>query len=113
MLNKVMLIGRLGRDPESRFTNSGKQVTRFSIAVDRPRKQGETDWFQVETWGRLAEVTNQYLRKGRLVYVEGRLETGQYEHEGQTRYYTRVVASQVQMLDRPSTAEEDDLPFDE
>lgn len=105
-LNRVMLIGRLGRDPEARYTPNGTRVCTFSLAVDRTWRDRdgelhrEADWFQVETWGRLAEICEQYLSKGRLVYVEGRLQTRRYEHEGETRYYTRVVASQMQMLDR-------------
>lgn len=105
-LNRVQLIGRLGRDPESRFTPSGKQVCSFSMAVNRTwrdregKAREETDWFNVDAWGRLGEVCQQYLSKGRLVYIEGRLRTDQYEQEGETRYFTRVVASQMQMLDR-------------
>jgi single-strand DNA-binding protein len=105
-LNRVQLIGRLGRDPESRFTPSGKQVCSFSMAVNRTwrdregKAHEETDWFNVDAWGRLGEVCQQYLSKGRLVYIEGRLRTDQYEQEGETRYFTRVIASQMQMLDR-------------
>jgi len=105
-LNKVQLIGNLGRDPESHYTTSGKQVTTFSMAVNRRWKdsQGEvneaTDWFNIETWGRLGEICNQYLHKGSLVYIEGRLQTDRYEHEGQTRYFSKVIALGMQMLDR-------------
>jgi single-strand DNA-binding protein len=112
-LNRVQLIGRLGRDPESRFTPSGKQVCSFSMAVNRTwrdregKAHEETDWFNVDAWGRLGEICQQYLSKGRLVYIEGRLRTDRYEHEGETRYFTRVVASQMQMLDRrPEEPEE-------
>lgn len=105
-LNKVQLIGNLGRDPDSHFTTSGKQVTTFTMAVNRRWKdsQGEvkeiTDWFNIETWGRLGEICNQYLHKGSLVYIEGRLQTDRYEHEGQTRYFSKVIALGMQMLDR-------------
>lgn len=105
-LNRVQLIGRLGKDPESRFTPKGNKVCTFSVAVSRRYKSAEgetkeaTDWFVVEAWGRLGEVCQEYLTKGRLVFVEGRLRTDRYEHEGETRYFTRVVASQMQMLDR-------------
>jgi len=105
-LNRVQLIGRLGKDPESRFTPKGNKVCKFSVAVSRRYKSAEgetkeaTDWFVVEAWGRLGEVCQEYLTKGRLVFVEGRLRTDRYEHEGETRYFTRVVASQMQMLDR-------------
>jgi single-strand DNA-binding protein len=105
-LNRIQLIGRLGKDPEVRLTPSGKKVSSFSIAVSRRWKNsaGEdkeaTDWFNVEAWGRLGEVCKQYLHKGRLVFLEGQLRTDRYEHEGDTHYYTKVVATQMQMLDR-------------
>jgi single-strand DNA-binding protein len=105
-LNKVQLIGYLGKDPESRFTPTGKKVCHFSVAVSRRWKgsDGEskeaTDWFNVEAWGGLGEICQQYLGKGRLVFVEGRLQTDRYEHEGEVRYFTKVIAAQMQMLDR-------------
>ena len=110
-LNRVQLIGHLGKDPETRFTPTGKKVCTFSLAVDRrwktsdgERKQA-TDWFNIEAWGRLGEICQQYLGKGRLVFVEGRLQTDRYEHEGETRYFTKVIARQVQMLDRKTEEE--------
>lgn len=105
-LNRIQLIGHLGKDPEVRSTPTGKKVTSFSVAVSRRWKNsaGEdkesTDWFNVEAWGRLGEVCKQYLRKGRLVFLEGHLRTDRYDHEGETRYFTKVIASQMQMLDR-------------
>jgi len=111
-LNRVQLIGRLGRDPEVRHTPTGKKVTSFSLAVDRRWRSSEgeikdaTDWFQIVAWGRLGEICSQYLSKGRLVYVEGRLQTDRYEHQGETRYFTRVIASQMQMLERKPEEEE-------
>jgi single-strand DNA-binding protein len=104
-LNKVQLIGYLGKDPEIRFTPKGSKVCTFSVAVDRRWKSGEdvkeaTDWFNIEVWGKLGEFCQTYLGKGRLVYLEGRLQTDRYEHEGETRYFTKVVARQVQFLDR-------------
>ena len=105
-LNRVQLIGRLGKDPESRYTPTGKLVTKFSVAVGSKWKTSEgetkeaTEWFNVETWGRLAEICQQYLSKGSLVFVEGRQQTDRYEQDGETRFYTRVVARQMQMLDR-------------
>lgn len=104
-LNRVQLIGRLGRDPESRHTNSGKQVTTFSLAVSQSWKsQGEaresTEWVNIEAWDRLGEVCQEYLRKGSLVYLEGRLKTDRYEDKGETKYFTKVVGSMMQMLDR-------------
>ena len=106
-LNRVQLIGYLGTDPEARYTPSGKQVCSFRIAVNRRWKSGgeskqATDWFNVESWGRLAEICQEYLSKGSLVYLEGRLQIDRVEQDGDTRYYTKVVASQMQMLDRKS-----------
>lgn len=106
-LNKVMIIGNLGRDPEMRYTPSGKPVTSFSVAVSRSytKAEGErtevTDWFNVVAWGRLAEICSQYLTKGSTVYVEGRLETRSWEGEnGQKHYRTELVANDVNILER-------------
>ena len=105
-LNRVQLIGYLGRDPEQRFTPSGKRVTSFSLAVTRHWRSAEgeakeaTDWFNVEAWGHLGEICAEYLTKGRLAYIEGRLQTDRYEQAGEVRYFTKVIANQMQMLDR-------------
>ena len=118
-LNRVQLIGRLGKDPESRFTPSGRQVCSFSVAVGRRWKNADgqvkeaTDWFNVDAWGRLGEICQQYLGKGRLVFIEGRLQTDRVEDDGDTRYYTKVVASQMQMLDRKPEEPEQDLEIAE
>ena len=107
-LNRVQIIGRLGKDPEERSTKNGADFVVFPVAVDRWWKgrdgesRKETDWFNVEVWGKLAEVCRSYLAKGRLVFVEGRMRTTRYEHEGEARYYTKVIASGMQMLDRPA-----------
>ena len=104
-LNRVQLIGNLGKDPETRQTTTGKKVTSFSIAVNRRwhaedgQPKEATDWFNVDAWGRLGEICQKYLSKGRLVFVEGRLQTNRYEQDGETRYFTRVVAGQMQILD--------------
>ncbi len=105
-LNRVQLIGRLGKDPEGKFTPTGKQVTHFSLAVTNrwKSKDGETkeytEWIHIEAWGRLGEVCNEYLKKGSLVYLDGRLKTDRYENQGETKYFSKVVALQMQMLDR-------------
>jgi single-strand DNA-binding protein len=105
-LNRIQLIGRLGKDPETRYTPKGAKVTHFSLAVDRRWRNadGETqhdaDWFNIEAWGKLAEICQLYLHKGRLVFLEGRLETDRYEQGGETHYYTKVVLKNMQMLDR-------------
>lgn len=113
-LNKVQLIGYLGRDPESRAIPSGQKVTRFSLGVTRRWKSGgdskeATDWFNVEAWGRLGEVCQKYLKKGSLIYLEGPLRTDKYEDKsGETKYFTHVVAHTLQFLDR-KPAEEPEL----
>ena len=109
-LNRVQLIGYLGRDPETRFTPSGKAVAHFSLGVtQRWKSAGETkeytEWVNVEAWGRLGEVIQEYLKKGSLVYIEGRLKTDKYEDKGETKYYTKVVALSLQFLDRKPAEE--------
>lgn len=99
-LNRVELIGHLGRDPETRYTPTGKTVCHFTVAVNRRNAQ-EPDWFQVNAWGKLGEVCQQYLTKGRLVFVSGRLQTDRWtDDKGEVQYRTHVVATQMQMLDR-------------
>lgn len=110
-LNRVQLIGNLGKDPQSRFTPKGSKVCQFSLAVNRRwRSDGETkeatDWFNIDAWGRLGEICQEYLHKGSLVFIEGRLQTDRYEHDGEIRYFTRVIAQQMQMLDRREAEEE-------
>ncbi len=118
-LNRVQLIGRLGRNPETRTTPSGKKVATFSMAVSQRRKSDGnvkefTDWVNVETWGSLAEVSQKYLKKGSLIYLEGHLKTDKYEDKGgETKYFTKVVAIQLQFLDKkeaeePVTASEEE-----
>jgi len=105
-LNRVQLIGRLGKDPEGKFTPTGKRVAHFSLAISNrwKGKEGDakeyTEWVNVEAWGRLGEVCQEYLKKGSLVYLEGRLKTEKYEDKGENKYYTKVVALSMQMLDR-------------
>ena len=105
-LNRVQLIGYLGKDPEARFTPTGKQVVKFSVAVsNRWKKDGElqehTEWINIEAWGGLAETCNEYLRKGSLVFMEGRIKTDKYQDDSDvTRYFTKVVINQMQMLDK-------------
>ena len=103
-LNRVQLIGRLGRDPESKFTPTGRKVTNFSLAVSqRWKTNGEskehTDWVNIEAWGRLGEVCEEYLEKGSLVFLEGRLKTERYEdRDGETKFFTKVVTQFIQFL---------------
>jgi single-strand DNA-binding protein len=110
-LNRVQLMGRLGKDPEGKFTPTGKKVTHFSVAISNrwKSKEGEakeyTEWVNVEAWGRLGEVCQEYLKKGSLIFVEGRLKTDRYEDKGETRFYTKIVALSMQMLDRKPSEE--------
>ncbi len=125
-LNKVMLIGNLGTDPEMRYTANGSAVTTFRLAVSRSfggegERREETEWFTIVTWNKLAELLGQHLQKGRKVFVEGRLATRSWDGpDGQKRYRTEVVANQVLFLDRPQGAtipdvqgdvDPDDIPF--
>ena len=133
-LNKVMLIGRLGSDPEIRYTTDGTPVANFNLATDSPVKRGdswetETEWHKIVAWRRLAEICNEYLSKGRLVYVEGRLRTRSWEdRDGNKRWTTEIIAKDIQMLEpkdnagsgtgggdatdlEPSPPLEDDVPF--
>lgn len=113
MYNKAFLIGRLVRDPEMRMTSSGVAVTRFTIAIDRSFKREEgqqntADFLRVVTWRRLAEICGQYLKKGKLVGVEGRLQIDSYEKDGEKKYSAEVVADNVQMLDRGTPVTQDE-----
>jgi len=104
-VHKITIIGHLGRDPEMRYTPEGQQVTTFSVASSRKYKTAageqreETEWFNVSAWGKLAEICNQYLTKGKQVYVEGRLRTRTYETQaGETRFSLDVSCSEIQFL---------------
>jgi single-strand DNA-binding protein len=104
-LNKVMIIGHLGRDPEMRYTPSGRPVTTFSVATSRSwstvdgERHQETEWFNVVAWGNLAEICKQYLTKGQQVYVEGRLQTRKWEDkEGNKHSSVEIVANEMMML---------------
>ncbi len=104
-MNKITIIGNLGRDPEMRYMQSGDAVTNFSVATNRRyrtrdgQQRDETEWFNVSAWGRLAEITNQYLSRGSQVYVEGRLSSRMYQTQtGETRVSLDVRASEVQFL---------------
>lgn len=106
-INKVILIGNLGRDPETRYTQSGSAVANFSVATSEQwqdrntnERREQTEWHNVVCFARLAEIAGEYLRKGSKVYVEGRLQTRSWEgQDGQTRNRTEVIARELQMLD--------------
>jgi single-strand DNA-binding protein len=110
MVNKVLLIGRLGKDPEVRYTPDGMMVTNFSMATDEYRKDknGEkvqrTEWHRIVTFGKLAEICSSYLSKGKLVFVEGRIQTQSWDDkDGNKRYTTEIIASDMRMLDSKGT----------
>jgi single-strand DNA-binding protein len=132
-LNKITIIGNVGNEPEMRFTPNGKPVTSFSVATNwvytspEGERRQETEWFNVVAWNRLAEQCNQFLAKGKLVYVEGRIHTRNWEsQDGQTHTRMEVIANRVIFLDRRGTGtaadekveeggasdmEPEDLPF--
>ncbi len=119
-LNKVQLIGYLGKDPETRSIPTGQKVTTFSLGVTRRWKSDgaskeATDWFNIQAWSRLGELCQKYLKKGSLVFIEGRLQTDRYEDKGgETKYFTKVVASTLQFLDRkPADEPVQDMGVDE
>lgn len=104
-VNKVMLIGNLGRDPEIRYTTSGQAVANFTLATTEKYKnkagdkQEDTEWHRIVAWGRLAEICGEYLTKGRMVYIEGSIRTRSWEDkEGNTKWTTEIVARNMQML---------------
>jgi single-strand DNA-binding protein len=104
-VNKVILVGRLGRDPETRYTGSGQAVCNFSLATDETYKdrngerQKRTEWHRISVWGKLAEICQQYLKKGSLVYVEGRIQSREWQDkEGQKRTSHDIVANVMRML---------------
>ncbi len=142
-VNKVILVGRLGRDPEVRSTPSGTTVAKFSIATDEKftdksgERQERTEWHNIVAWAKLAEICGQYLKKGKLVYIEGSLRTDSWDDKetGQKKYRTEIVARDMRMLDKqgdensgggggsyasnsrsssasgPDIVEDDDVPF--
>ncbi len=127
-MNKVMLIGRLGQDPEFHYTPAGTAVAKFSLATNRRKRQGEEqppDWHRVTVWSKLAEVCAQYLTKGRQVMIEGRIEYRSYEKDGVKHYATDIIAESMEMLGnrgsgdprepleplRPAEVAETDIPF--
>jgi single-strand DNA-binding protein len=122
-LNKVLLIGRLGQDPEMRYTPSGRPLTKFQLAANRSwttadgEKKSETEWFNIVAWGKLAEICNQYLKKGQLVYIEGRLHTRQWkDDQGANHSSVEVITQEMIMLSgRPGdsdSSEDADIPAD-
>ena len=117
-MNKIIVIGNLGKDPEMRYTSNGQSVTSFSVASNRKyttstgEQREETDWFNVSAWGRLADTCNQYLTKGQQVYVEGRLHLRSYEgRDGQTRWVNEISLTDVQFLGRAGGPGGEESPY--
>ena len=114
MVNKVILIGRLGKDPEIRSTPSGTTVTKFSLATDEKftdrngEKQDRTEWHNIVAFGKLADICGQYLRKGKLVYIDGSIHYDSWDDKetGQKKYRTEITAANMKMLDRKGDSEE-------
>lgn len=120
-MNKVILVGNLGADPEVRYTAGGTAVCKFSLATSRRftgkdgQKQEKTEWHRIVTWAKLAEICGQYLAKGKEVYIEGRIEYGSYEKDGVKHYTTDIVAENMHMLGAPgpgNRAQEPEAPFE-
>jgi single-strand DNA-binding protein len=130
-MNRVMLIGRLGKDPELRYTPSGTPLAKFTLATSRKfidrdgQKQEKTEWHRIVVWRKLAEICGQYLFKGKQVMIEGRIEYGSYEKEGIKHYTTDIIAENMEMMGSPGDSNlgqyrepsglgrnnEDDIPF--
>ena len=120
-LNKAVLIGRLGKDPELKYTPSGTAVANFTVATNESYKDKDgkkvenTDWHRVVAWNKLAEICGQYLKKGSLVCIEGKIKTRSYDKDGVKHYITEIVADEMQMLSAESKVEKetstDDMPF--
>lgn len=120
-LNKVMIIGRLGQDPEMRYTPSGRPLTKFQLAANRSwttadgEKKTDTEWFNIVAWGKLAEICNQHLKKGQQVYIEGRLHTRRWQDDdGANHSSVEVITQEMIMLDGragdENNPENDDMP---
>jgi single-strand DNA-binding protein len=112
MINKVILLGNVGAEPEVRALDGGKKVARVRVATterytdQQSKKQEQTEWHSVTLWGGLAEVADKYLHKGSQVYIEGKIRTREYEHNGEKRYATEIIANDMKLLGRPKDANE-------
>ena len=119
-INKVILVGNLGQDPEVKYTAGGAAVTTLSLATSESWKdkdtgsdQEKTEWHRVVLWRRLAEIAGEYLKKGSKVYIEGQLQTRKWEQDGQTRYTTEVVGRDMQFLDSKGSSSSDSSSYDD
>ena len=119
-INKVILVGNLGQDPEVKYTAGGAAVTTLSLATSESWKdkdtgsdQEKTEWHRVVLWRRLAEIAGEYLKKGSKVYIEGQLQTRKWEQDGQTRYTTEVVGRDMQFLDSRGSSSSDSSSYED
>ena len=125
-INKVTLVGNCGKNPEISYSKSGSDVAKFSIATSEKwtdkgtgEKKDKTEWHRITAFGKLGEICGEYLKAGKQVYIEGRLQYGSYEKDGVTRYTTDIIASQMQMLgnanertaEKASEPEDSNIPF--
>lgn len=112
MINKVILLGNVGADPEFRALDGGKKVARIRVATterytdQQGKKQEQTEWHNVTLWGGLADVVDKYVHKGSQVYIEGKIRTREYDHNGEKRYATEIMANDMKLLGRPKDANE-------
>ena len=112
MINKVILLGNVGVDPEVRALDGGKKVARIRVATterytdQQGNKQEQTEWHSVTLWGGLADVADKYVHKGSQVYIEGKIRTREYEAKGEKRYATEIIANDMKLLGRPKDANE-------
>ena len=118
-INKVILVGNLGQDPEIKYTAGGAAVTTLSLATSESWKdkdtgsdQEKTEWHRVVLWRRLAEIAGEYLKKGSKVYIEGQLQTRKWEQDGQTRYTTEVIGRDMQFLDSRGSSNSDNSSYE-
>ena len=119
-INKVILVGNLGQDPEVKYTAGGAAVTTLSLATSESWKdkdtgsdQEKTEWHRVVLWRRLAEIAGEYLKKGSKVYIEGQLQTRKWEQDGQTRYTTEVIGRDMQFLDSRGSSSSDNYSYED
>ena len=122
-LNKVIIIGNLGKDPDIKYTQNGTAVANFSVATTFKPKDGDekTEWHRIVAWDRLAEIIGEWVKKGSQIYIEGRLQTRSWEKDGVTRYTTEIIAERMLMLgskdktqdnfEPKTTPENDDIPY--
>lgn len=116
MINKVILLGNVGADPEVRALDGGKKVARIRVATterytdQQGNKQEQTEWHSVTLWGGLADVVDKYVHKGSQVFLEGKIRTREYDHKGEKRYATEIIANDMKLLGRPKDANEAPSP---